>query len=497
MLCAFLPSSSLLSSAADVNASAFGVQGSTNQYYFTTTDDVISERYVSSFQSDFNSLPFDVFVDNDYPDVSLQATVMMMDVTFTDEKKFYNTNYRLQFDIDQPYGASHHVYLYAFTVPSNYDISSSATEAGDYVVTRANLPIAVAVGNYGIGDVISPNRMYNSINSQLTSEFGNNILDTITMKDADVIFGDNFTCDIFIPDNQATVYESISATNGYGERKPLTLRMCLLFIRNSDVRVSNFTIKNFTLIPIKGTEQFYKDEIFQNDVIGSDEDGNESGLKGIIAFLKDLPGAIFEYFAAFFLWLIGSDQEGNESGILGILAYIKKLPSLIMDKLKELFVPDDEFLNDTLADMDAFMIQHLGILYQAPKELIELISDFISLDVPFFDDVGDYKLKMPALTIYVNSEPPPGQDIIYSNIDNDYQDAASDLSSYTAFNVLPDNSLSGEEEGFYLRLDFLTKQPFDILYNIYRVFSYAFVIVIFLLYAYRRFNAVLGGLGSS
>lgn len=459
--------------------------------YYLTSGGVIEDGHSVSYSNLISSLPATFTIPYDYNDADRKAIFITLDLTFTDDKKFYNTDYRLQFNTS----ASCYAYSYVFNLPDTY---INGLIPSDVILASTDLAFKQAYMGIDIGDVYRyPVTMHNNIVNTFNSEFGSDFTNNITKGNGRTNSTTKFTCDFHIPQNQTMLYYlDLNSNNELQDSTPAprTLRICLYLYQDYGTQTS-LQISDFTLIPINGTEQYYQDEIFQNDVIGSDEDGNESGLKGIIAFLKNLPGAIFDYFEGFFLWLIGSDQEGNESGILGILAYIKKLPSLIMDKLKELFVPDDEFLNNTLVDMDAFMIQHLGILYQAPKELIELIRDFLSLDVPFFVDVVDYKLKMPAFTIYFNSDPPPGQDIIYSNIDNDYQASASDLSSYIAFNVLPDNSLSGEEEGFYLRLNFLGKQPFASLYNIYRVFSYAFVIVVFLLYAYRRFNAVLGGLG--
>lgn len=469
------------------------MQVTTNQYYFTTSGDVISERYVSSSDSEFDSLPTDIFIDNHFPDVSAEVSVMFMNITFTEDRRFYNTNYRVQFELEQPVDASHHVYMYAFTVPMSYDISNNVINAGDLVVSQAFFPIMKAVGDYNVGDVFTQQRFITSINTELTNNFGSNILNTLTMRDYIVTNYDFFESEIAISDNQATIYSLTGLDMNLGERMPRMLRLAFIIMRDDDIQVSSLKIKNFTLVPIKGTEQYYQDEIFQNDVIGSDEEGEESGLKGIISFLKKLPEEIFSWFEMAFLFIIGSDVEGSESGLLGILAYIKKLPTMIIDKLKELFIPPDDFMTNTVQDMDAFMTDHLGVLYQAPKELIELIRDFISLDVPLYENVGAYKLRMPAITIYVNAEPPPGMDVIYSNIDTDYQSSDVNLSSYTSFDVLPDNSQDGEEEGYYLRLGFLSNQPYSILYNIYRVFSYAFIIVIFLLYCYRRLNAVLGG----
>lgn len=420
--------------------------------YYLGSGGVIEERYSKAYGNLISSLPSTFTIPYDYNDADRKAIFITLDLTFTDDKKFYNTDYRLQFNTS----AACHAYSYIFNLADTY---KNGLISSDIILSQTALVFNTAYMSRDVGDVYRyPVTMNNDIVNHLNSKFGSDFTDNITICNVSTSSTNKFTCDFHIPQNQTMLYypklsgnfELVDAIPA-----PRTIRICLYLYQSSGTQTS-LKISDLTLIPINGTEQYYRDEIFHDDVIGSDEPGEESGLKGIIAYLKNLPSNILEI-------------------------------------IKDLFIPSNDFFEETFNEIDLFLSDHFGFLYQILDFIIEIVQ-FLYDKLSSLSELlpSECYLYFPSGNIYLSSDPPEGQSFIMSDFATGYDTALEgDLSSYVMIPLIPDNSEPGQPEGYYIRFDFLNKNPYAFLYSFYVPLSYFILTVLYIYHWYNRARMVM------
>lgn len=174
--------------------------------------------------------------------------------------------------------------------------------------------------------------------------------------------------------------------------------------------------------------------------------------------------------------VIGSNVPGQESGIKGILQKIKDLPQLIADKLKDLFVPTDEQLSDFQTKMKALLADHFGALYQSSDIISMFFQKLKDFDPYQPDSAAGYELKFKPHDFYINVD---SDDEIFSDSDNGGE----------KISLIP----VGSDGYYHFSFAFLDSKPYKQIYTMYK----AFVTVLFLIWGIyfckRKYDSFLGG----
>lgn len=224
---------------------------------------------------------------------------------------------------------------------------------------------------------------------------------------------------------------------------------------------------------IRLLEEYKIDQQFRSDLIGSDEAGEESGLKGIFKKISQLPGQI------------GTFITGIGDRISGFFTDLKnKLSSLftqLVENIKGLFIPPDGFFDDYKDQFDELLTDHLGALYQVDGIIVDLISHIVEFDPPSFSDEDpDFDIAIPVKKVYINADS-DNWGVSASDPDDD------DASEIT---LIPANATDGM---YHVDLSFLEESPYSTIYGIYK--AVVTCIIIFLMFAFARheYDKFIGG----
>lgn len=227
----------------------------------------------------------------------------------------------------------------------------------------------------------------------------------------------------------------------------------------------------------------YRNNIqYRNDIIGSDVDGQESGIKGIFKKISQLPGQISGFVSGLGDRLMGSDEEGSESGLKGIVKKIKDLPETLANKIKGLFIPDDDFFEDYKSQFIELFEDHLGVLYQAPEMVISVIRELVSFEPVTGLLPQNYDIKFPAKSFFIEVD---------SAAEENQFDISEDpfTEDDSEFILLPDSG-----DGFYhVDLSFLANNPYSTLYSIFRAVTTVVLIISIIYFCIYKFNEILKG----
>lgn len=235
--------------------------------------------------------------------------------------------------------------------------------------------------------------------------------------------------------------------------------------------------------PIGSSIPLFSEQQYRDDVIGSDEDGHESGLAGIFKKIKQLPGQISGFVSGLGDRLLGSDEEGSESGLKGILKKIKDLPETLANKIKGLFIPDDDFFEDYKSQFIQLFEDHLGVLYQAPEMVISVIRELVAFDPVTGLLPQNYDIKFPAKSFYIEVDS-AAEENQFDISEDPFTDDDSE------FILLPDNG----DDGFYhVDLSFLASNPYSTLYSIFRAVTTVVLIISIIYFCIYKFNEILRG----
>ena len=79
-------------------------------------------------------------------------------------------------------------------------------------------------------------------------------------------------------------------------------------------------------------------------------------------------------------------------------AYIQQIATDITDGLKSLFIPEDGFFNEKMAEMELFLEEHFGILYTAPNILFTILKRLMTISPE------EPSLTMPAIAFMWQGE---------------------------------------------------------------------------------------------
>lgn len=250
--------------------------------------------------------------------------------------------------------------------------------------------------------------------------------------------------DILITQNRVIVYAYISCYASESSRLP-----------------SHLTLSNIRLVPTGATQQLYSDKVFQNELLGSDEEGSESGIKGIFKKLSELPSQISSFIS----------NLGTRIG-----SFFTQLKVNLLQGIKDLFVPSEEDITIFKDDMDELLSDHLGVVYEAPDLMVSFVKRLADFSPQRSDDMNDYYIEFPSKTIYLTSD--------FSN------DFISDTSSNggEVIPVVPDNTGQGT---FRISFGLFNDKPYSTFYSIYNVFIIFFTILCFCNYAIRKYEKIM------
>lgn len=237
--------------------------------------------------------------------------------------------------------------------------------------------------------------------------------------------------------------------------------LIVLFISYKQNGGNFFNLPNTCyLTPTGKTLTAYKEYIQQQEIISQNQQQIEQNSEQISQ--NDV--------------IIGSDEEGKESGVKGLLKKLKELPQTIGEKLKELFVPTDEQLESFQTNMKSLLSEHLGAVYQSGEIITNIFKKLKDFSPYQSDKAADYDLKIKAHDFYVNVE---DESNIFSETDN----------GGSKFSLIP----VGSDGYYHIDFSFLDAKPYKQLYSLYR----ACVTVLFILLAVnlfkRKYDSLMGG----
>lgn len=104
------------------------------------------------------------------------------------------------------------------------------------------------------------------------------------------------------------------------------------------------------------------------------EDSTKGLLTSILDWIKQIPTKIGEFFTnlanSLQSWFDSVGQWFNDLGDK-ISGFFDNLFNNIKDFFTNLFIPADDYFDNLRADLDSFLSQHLGIVYELPVRLLE------------------------------------------------------------------------------------------------------------------------------
>ena len=179
--------------------------------------------------------------------------------------------------------------------------------------------------------------------------------------------------------------------------------------------------------------------------------------------------------------VIGTDTAGQESGLKGIFAKLKALPGLIADNIKNLFVPTDDQIDKFKTDMSTLLSDHLGAVYQSGTLLSNILQQLKDFAPYQYDKCADYDFKLPPLQFFVNPDVSDGG-TIFSDTDN----------NGSRFDIIP----VGSDGYYHVDFSFLDAKPYKQIYTVYKAFVTVFFVLVALNFCKRKFDQLLGGVVS-
>lgn len=338
---------------------------------------------------------------------------------------------------------------YKFEFTSNIDdlfISSYIPLENVAAIVSVDYALSRAIDQFEIGDSFSEITLYrhafgylNGIDSDIDCRYSEHT----NRFSLEFTFSDNYT------------FNELNSQNSNN------IDLAFLIVMRND-SANQISFNDVTFSPVGSTKQLYADELFQNGILNGLEDV-EDELSDVNDKLEDV---------------IGSDEEGSESGIKGILQKIKVLPSALIEGIKNLFIPSEEDIENFKNNFDQLLSDHLGVLWQAPNLLIDFIQMMADFEPIRSDDFGDYYLEYPVKSVYINSDADDTLDIL-SETDN----------GGVLIPLVPANNDSGT---YVISFDWLGKAPFSTFYGIYKV-AFIFVCCIgFCYFCLRKYNKLMG-----
>ena len=430
-----MPSSVAKAYEIDNTLTAVTVSDVYSTVFFYSSDNKVTEVYREAipFLYTSNSITFDY--SSSYVDSAGKVSCFLLRFELKDNSYIAGQTYDLVFDVND---SDNYFYFYGFNELQPIFAYYDAFEE-----------------SYKIGDNAYPSTWNINFRDKLGDDKNKAYLYTYGSYGQDSKVSLTFPVDY----NQSDVAKALGWSN----------KIFIFVYVNGFGRVNDNKIKisNIALVPTGATVNLYSDEIYHDGVIGSDEEGQESGLKGIVSLIKNLGTKI-------------SDGFSN-------------LLNGIIEGIKSLFVPDAAFLEDYSNRFKTLLSARLGMIWEA----ITILDDIGRLVLDFqpfrSNDNTGYYIRTDEFILYMSAEPPDGQSFIYSTISTDYTGTPADLSSYSEFAILPDNSRSGEKPGHYFRFDFLSKRPYKTIYDIYLLVANVIVVVTFLYYLKGKLFSILGG----
>lgn len=179
--------------------------------------------------------------------------------------------------------------------------------------------------------------------------------------------------------------------------------------------------------------------------------------------------------------VIGSDTPDKESGLKGILAKIKALPGVIADKIKSLFVPTDSDIDTFKQNMSNLLSEHLGGVYQAGSILDSFLQKLKDFSPYQHDNCADYDFRLPPFGFFVNPDDSDSGSI-FSDSDN----------GGSRFDLVP----VGSDGYYHVDFSFLDNKPYKQIYTVYKAFVTVVFILLALNFCKRKFDEILGGVVS-
>lgn len=313
-----------------------------------------------------------------------------------------------------------------------------------------------------VGTTFSPDKFYDiprSYNPEVLTNpevITSNFIESTDYLSIDLDFSNYYSFEYVIEDENGNIIPDYNE----GIYPGIGLIFYVIFKDDNSDRILNFD--DITLSPIGHTKDIYGDEYFQDGILGGFE-GIEDEMSQVNDKLDDV---------------IGSDEEGSESGIKGILQKIKDLPNTLIEGIKNLFIPSDEDIEDFKDKFDALLTDKLGVLWQAPNLIVDFIQILAAFEPLRSDDFNDYYIEFPSKEIYINSESDDTLDIL-SESDN----------GGTLIPLIPSNT---ENNTYRISFGWLGDSPFSIIYGIYEAAIIFISIIGFCYYCIRKYQSIMG-----
>lgn len=422
--------SSLNANAAEITADTYITSSSFETYLFLTSDSVISEIY--NF-SDSGYTVGDTHVDIAQYTTGVSGYMgIIFTFDFSDSKYLLNQTYNVEFDIN-----TSQTYIYTYYFP-HY------------------MPINFWADHFSVGDTYQPWRLNSAYIDVLDDEATNDLQTSKFDSVSHVSFP------IYIPsDHKALGTLSGSVDDVFVQDRIVILSYITFFGTKNRPLPSTLEISNIKLVPTGATELLYADKVYQNEILGSDEEGSESGIKGIFKKISELPLQIWSL-----LYQLG-DRIGG---------FFTELKDNLLQGIKDLFVPSEEDITNFKDDMDKLFSEHLGVVYEAPDLMVIFVKKLADFSPQRSDDMNDYYIEFPSKTIYLTSD-----------LSNDF---ISDTSSNggEAIPVVPDNTGQGT---FRISFGLFNDKPYSTFYSIYNVFIIFFTILCFCNYAIQKYEKIM------
>lgn len=415
--------SSVNANAAEITADTYITSSSYETYMFLSSDSVISEIY--------NFSDADATVGDTHVDISQFTTDvsgymgLIICFDFSDSKYVLGQTYNVEFDIN-----TSQTYIYTYYFPHYLPLFSTSF--------------------FKIGDTYQPWRL----DAAFKNELSDDILNDMQTSKFDSVGHVSF------PINISSDARSVRGTSVVQDRL-FVFSYITFFGTTRRPLPSTLEISNIKLVPTGSTVLLYADKVYQNEILGSDEEGSESGIKGIFKKISELPLQI---------WSLLYDLGDRIGG------FFTELKDNLLQGIKDLFVPSEEDITIFKDDMDELLSDHLGVVYEAPDLMVSFVKRLADFSPQRSDDMNDYYIEFPSKTIYLTSD--------FSN------DFISDTSSNggEAIPVVPDNTGQGT---FRISFGLFNDKPYSTFYSIYNVFIIFFTILCFCNYAIRKYEKIM------
>ncbi len=304
---------------AEILADAVLLDAQYTSAYYKSSNGAVSEKYITVKSYGKAALGSDLQIYYDYPSASENVTFLTLKFSFPSSDLMLGQSYNLSFTSNW---LSAYTYSYGyFFEESPLLVMAAGVDTIDYckVIGSTN---------------ITPNQFNSYFLNKLSTAGINNNLAPFNGR---VTEQTPFSVDITIPAD----YRDYSSD---GSVPYATFYYYLIIHCNS--LYSDYIMQNIKLTPIGETAFLYEDQQFQDDVIGSDDTG---GLKGIFKQLKELPNK----FSGFITNL--GDRIGQ---------FFTQLKDNLINGIKDLFVPDEQFMTDYSDTWKSLLSDRLGAVYQ-------------------------------------------------------------------------------------------------------------------------------------